>query len=239
MRYFNHDTNAASDDLVLQLRMEHGGAAIDAYWTILEYIYGEEQPLAFGENRRETKVVMHRLCVGFDTLEKYVKTMVDLGLLLSRKYRDDNYHLISSIRADEAIESYHARAETARQNGKKGGRPRKPNANPDETQSVSSSVSKKNQSEKLTKTKTKRVGFDKQNQTLPARADALEGAPSGGRMKCIRCGSTVHRDGEMWHCPRCMTVLPESVEWEPEQEGVACPPEIMEAALAALAGGAR
>ena len=239
MRYFNHDTNATSDELMVQLRLEHGAPAIDLYWAILEYLYGEEKPLAFGANQRETKSVLFRLCLGYDDAENYVKTMVEIGLLNSRKSPSNDFAFISSSRADEAIEAYHARAESARQNGKKGGRPRKANANRAETKSVSQLVSETNQSEKLTKTKNKRVGSDKPNQTLACAASLDGEPPREGRWKCSKCGSTVIPDGEFWHCPRCMTVLPEGVEFEEQQQGVPCPQDVMEAAMAALAGGAR
>lgn len=227
MKYFSHDTNASGDELVMQLRMEHGGAAVDAYWAILEYIYAEEQPLPFGENRRETKSVCHRLCLGFDEFENYVKTMVEIGLLLSRKYRDANHDLISSPRAAKAIEAYKAKAETARHNGKKGGRPRKPSGNPRETESVSASVSEKNQTEKLLRIKTKRVGLDKLNQTLPAGAGAaLEGAapPSGHDPSGIPSQGQIER---------------QRAEAERmEADAIPCPEEVMAQVMAAT-GGAR
>lgn len=162
MRYFSHDTNASQDELIMQLRLEHGGAAVDAYWTILEFLHGEEKPLPFGENQRETKSVSHRLCLGFEKLQEYVKTMVEIGLLISRKSPSNDCEFISSLRANEQIEAYRAKAENARKNGNKGGRPKKPKGNLEKTQSVSSSVSEKNQSENLTKTKG--IGLDKLNQ---------------------------------------------------------------------------
>ena len=163
MRYFSHDTNASSDELMIQLRLEHGLEAVAVYWVILETLYSEEKPLVFGENQRETKSVLYRLGLGFEQVKKYVETMVEIGLLISRKSRENNFELISSLRANEHIEAYHVKAEVARQNGKKGGRPKKADSNLSKTDVGFSSVSKKNQSEKLTKTKTKSIGFDKQN----------------------------------------------------------------------------
>ena len=42
MKYFDHDVEAYKDDKIVLLRRECGGAAIDAYWTLLELIYREE-----------------------------------------------------------------------------------------------------------------------------------------------------------------------------------------------------
>lgn len=221
MRYFSHDTNAITDELMLQLRLEHGLEAVAVYWAILEYIYGEEEPFPFGEDRRETKSVLYKLGISFEQLKTYLLFMCDINLLLSRKYRDANYHLISSLRAEEAIEAYKARAETARQNGKKGGRPKNPDGNPEKTQSVSPLVPitkpNPNQQKKLTKTKTKtkRVGFDKQNQTLPASADAVtETAPRSGFDEMTRA----ERE----------TILGRINVQELERGAVTCPEEIRE-----------
>ena len=84
MRYFDHDTNASDDDSIMALRLEHGGAAVDCYWALLEKMYREERPVKLfgtdGETNAETKSVAHRLCVDSETLKTYVSTMLELGL---------------------------------------------------------------------------------------------------------------------------------------------------------------
>ena len=120
MRYFDHDTQAADDDRVMALRLRHGGAAVDCYWTLLEKMYRDERPVNLfgsdGETNVETESVSHRLCIGVETLKEYVSTMLQIGLF------DGDMGCITSERALRNIEGYRARAETARQNGKKGGR---------------------------------------------------------------------------------------------------------------------
>lgn len=210
MRYFSHDTNALSDELILQLRLEHGLEAVAVYWAILEYIYGEEKPLAFGKDHPATKALLYRLGISYELAENYLNFMLDLGLLLSRKYRDANYYLISSLRAEEAIEAYRNRAETARQNGKKGGRPKNQTGNPEKTQSVSSLEPRANQSEKLNKNKNKSIGFSSTKEkpnTSAVGASEENLAPSA--TETSRLINELDEQYARWHA-----------------EAVACPPEL-------------
>lgn len=41
--YFDHSTTAATDPKVMQLRLEMGGAAVDAYWYLLEQMHRDER----------------------------------------------------------------------------------------------------------------------------------------------------------------------------------------------------
>ena len=50
MRYFDHDTTAGSDDKIMALRLAHGGAAVDAYWVLLEMMYQSETELVIFGN---------------------------------------------------------------------------------------------------------------------------------------------------------------------------------------------
>ncbi len=129
MHYFDHDTTASGDDKVMALRLEHGGAAVDAYWCLLEKIYDAEGPINLTKDRPLTKAVSHRLAVGFDELEPWVSSMVSIGLF--ERPEGDPEGIVSK-RATEAIERMNDKREKARLNGRKGGR--KTNA---ETKSVS------------------------------------------------------------------------------------------------------
>lgn len=126
MRYFSHDTDASNDEKVQALRLEHGGAAVDAYWTIVEQIYREETPLVFFGNRLGSNSLSHRLCTDVETLEKWVLTMVELGLL--ERFGEGGNALFSE-RMEQGIADYRKKAETARENGKKGGRKPKAKTN--------------------------------------------------------------------------------------------------------------
>lgn len=141
MRYFAHDVNASIDDKIMTLRMMHGGAAVDAYWTIIERLYRDERPLVVAENQPETKSVCHWLCVGFDGFSEYVNGMLEVGLLVDVS-EDDSEVLLWSERVDRQIGELTKKAETARKNGKNGGRP--PKKKTDENQQETQSVSKQN-----------------------------------------------------------------------------------------------
>ena len=215
MHYFEHDTSAGSDDKILTLRIEHGGAAVDAYWVILEQIYDDEEPLKIFGNQRKTQSVSHRLCIGSDLLETWVHSMVDIGLLEACENDPDS---VTSSRAMDNIARYHKKVETARQNGKKGGRKakQKPKGKPPANQLGTNPVSGR-------KTlKTKGFGFDKQNQKPDASgvAAAADAAPPAALL-CPECGVRVLKNNQTPHldCPQCHRIFnPESghlVEWRP------------------------
>ena len=210
MRYFDHDTDASNDEKIQALRLEHGGAAVDAYWTIVEQIYREETPLVFFGNRLGTNSLSHRLCIDVETLQKWVLTMVELGLL--ERCGEDESALISERMAAN-IDSYRKRVETARENGKKGGRKPRPRTN-----SKPSRKPTGNQvgTEGLSKPFTKNIGFIKkpiyrgegaENAAPPSPSDEISSVPccplcdvpvsldlSSGGFKCTNCGDTFQAD---------------------------------------------
>tara|TARA_R110002050_G_scaffold194733_2_gene329549 strand:+ start:564 stop:1037 length:474 start_codon:yes stop_codon:yes gene_type:complete len=100
------------------------------YRRLLDYYYDTEQPIPI-----ETQWVIRRLRLGSHS---------DLvGLILEEFFvkKDDGWH---NLRADREVAEYNAKAETARANGKKGGRPKKQkqlseaDGNPQKTQSDNS-----------------------------------------------------------------------------------------------------
>ncbi len=124
MRYFEHDVDASADDKIMALRIEHGGAAVDAYWTVLEMIYRDESDVVVSCNRPETKSLCHRLCIDYEKLSEWLSEMASLGLLTVHDdvdERGERVEVYGSTRASANIERYEARKETARENGKKGG----------------------------------------------------------------------------------------------------------------------
>ena len=213
MRYFDHDTRASDDDAILALRLEHGGAAVDCYWTLLEKMYRDEAPLnLFGSNMEtnmETKSVLHRLCIDENTLKTYVSTMVQLGL-----FEGDVENLISR-RAMQNIEAYHARQETARQNGKKGGRKptRKPKANQVGLKAITNAETN-SQPRSLQEKKRKDIGSNYKLE--PISIDAVSGAdadkPAPLTAHCMLCESeltkTGMKDPEYWFCDSCKSFFP-------------------------------
>lgn len=135
MKYFDHDVDAHKDDKIILLRKIHGGAAVDAYWTILEIIYRDETNLKTdikpNDNQAETKLkpngltaISFFLQVDENTLKTWIETMCELGLF-SKKEGSNGHITIASSRATANINTYKARCETNRENGSKGGRPKK------------------------------------------------------------------------------------------------------------------
>lgn len=202
MQWFDHSSTAASDDAIVALRMEYpDSAAVDCYWAIVEKQFHDERPVPFSETDKETKALAHRLCLGFEVLEKYVETMIEVGLLK----RGEN--TVYSERAMAAVEKYVEKCEKARQNGKKGGRkPRqKPTKKPTAKRSLSDSQAINNNNTC--------IGFDKQNQihdSAKSVAATVKTAPPSA-LNCDVCGAPMERTGirvagtdrHLWRCTLC------------------------------------
>lgn len=201
MIYFDHDTGAMGDPKMTELCIECGPGAIAAYWCILEQIYRDETPLVLfgnqGGNRTLTKVVSHWLCIDSETLESWVSAMLDIGLL---ETDENDPNAVTSKRAMSNIEAYKAKRETARQNGKKGGRrtQRKPNANQTLTESVSGRKANKRKEKVLVTHKG-----------LPNTAASGDAAAAGAAppAACPKCGSPLSATSVSstgWWCDACM-----------------------------------
>ena len=207
MKYFDHDTDACKDELIQALRLERGGAAVDAYWAVLEMIYRDETDLVLGKNQPLTKSVTHWLCTDWETLEGHLRAMSEIGLMDVSENADGTLSMHSE-RARRNIESYKARVEAARQNGKKGGR--KPKSNRSQTKA------KPNPNPTLTKPKTKEKEKEKvldsynsyPNTSASGGADADDSAPPSADSRvpcCPLCGSSVRFDPATfkWRCKLC------------------------------------
>ena len=125
MKYFDHDTEAYKDDKIMLLRREFGGAAVDAYWTLLEVIYRNESEMKPSENPFGFLSVSMFLLVDEQQLREWVDGMAKYGLLEVEEDADGKITSISSERAVDNIERYKSRSKTNSENGGKGGRPRK------------------------------------------------------------------------------------------------------------------
>jgi len=92
-----------------------------AYRRLLDQYYLQEIPLPSDAKEIARKIGMS------DYLEEVEQILADFFTL-----NDAGEHI--NKRVDEEISQYRAKADTARVNGKKGGRPKKPDSNPEETQ---------------------------------------------------------------------------------------------------------
>jgi hypothetical protein len=150
--------------------------------------------------------------------------MGEIGLLDVTEKTDSVSYVVKSKRAMEAIALCKARSETARQNGKKGGRPKgsKTKRKANETQSVfpeNQTESKKNQNK--TKTIENRL-VGKTNQPTYSGAGvgaADEDPPTPRRAVCPLCGTPMGTTGmpdpDWWWCPHCKDSFPKAkAHWE-------------------------
>ena len=108
MEYFDHSTDASTDTELTALRLEFGGAAVDAYWYVIEQMHKHERPLCVG-NALAMRAHCHVLCTDFSTLEKWLEAMVSLGLFHS----DEKGENLISNRAARNIEAYKGKREKA------------------------------------------------------------------------------------------------------------------------------
>ena len=205
MEYFNHDTAAGVDDKIIALRLECGGAAVDAYWVILEQLYRDETALVFFGNRHLTRSVCHRLAVDEETLKTWVLAMLEIGLLERTVENPDAIH---SSRATENINAYRQKAETARQNGKKGGR--KPTEKPKANQRGNRTLTDDETQGKANKIKeNKGIDTHKGYQIPNAEgvAAAVKTAPPSAQKNCPSCGFTMFRNTQTGRvqCPNGCT----------------------------------
>jgi len=207
MRYFNHDTTAASDDLIMALRLEHGGAAVDCYWAIIEQIYRDEQPAAIAENRPETKSLSVRLAIAYQVLEKYVKTMIQYGLLHVVENSETGCMYVTSERAEKNIRAYQEKCEKARLNGAKGGKKsnRKANATRTAKRTLTTSGSE-SQAKKRKEKKAIEHLYGAQIASASDGAEAVETAPPAAPC-CPVHHTPLHRTGMggdcAWWCDEC------------------------------------
>lgn len=216
--YFDHDSAAGNDDKIIALRLLHGGAAVDAYWCVLEEIYRTETDFGTEKNQAGFVSLAHRLCTDVDTLSTYVSAMVDVGLLEA----SDDGNAVSSERAKANIDAYHTRRETARENGKKGGRkpkPKRPRTKPDTNGKPGASRA---HAEPETKEKEKLLDTHKgyPNNYAPVGAAAADAAPPAakahGKPRCPLCKAPLFRNSQTgkYDCPVCLDSFEaEAVVW--------------------------
>ena len=178
MEWFKHDIGAFRDEKIQALRIDCGGAAVDAYYAIIELIYEGEEALTMGKNQAETKSVLHGLCLGWDGFLKYVEGMEQNGLLSVEYHREGDgiaSVVVNSRRASAVIADMNRLAKIARQNGKSGGRPKK--KNPDETQTKPRHNPDQTQSAKdynTNKTNKKDVSKDTSKKAEPDEAKTVK-----------------------------------------------------------------
>lgn len=240
MQYFDHSTDAATDPKIMQLRIEHGGAAVDAYWYLLEQMHRDERCICV-RNASAMRAHCHMLCATENELSEWISGMCEIGLL----DRDEEGDIIS-IRAMRNIEAYQEKADKARSAAKS----RWGDANAKRTHSKRNADAMRPHCQQ---NKTK--GSNATKALLPTDADgAGAGVPAPpasdhstgkGEPLCPECGKFSMRwdvSGKAWvcrdgacrgiikdhqspHCPLCDAEVPKATTKDPESGLVvhACP----------------
>ena len=193
--YFDHSTTAATDPKVMQLRLEQGGAAVDAYWYMLEQMHRDECGICTS-NAGAMLVHSHTLCTDENKLKTWVDAMVSIGLF----EHDSQSGEITSPRAVRNISEYKEKSEKARSKAKS----RWSNATAMQQQCSSNANAMPTK-----QNKTKGSNATKGITTLPAAggAAAAEAAPPAARKtpKCPMCESKLYLNKQTakWDCPTC------------------------------------
>jgi len=93
------------------------------YRSLIDWYYLDEKPIP-----KRTQSVMRRLGLGSELVDSLKNVLEDFFVLEEEGY--------THARIDQELAKYQARADIARVNGSKGGRPKKPNRKPKKTKSV-------------------------------------------------------------------------------------------------------
>lgn len=199
MQYFDHATDAATDPKIMQLRLECGGAAVDAYWYIIEQMHRDEKSICV-EDARAMRVHCHTLCVDEETLKSWFSAMVSIGLF----HIDENTGEGYSKRAMDNIGKFQEKRQKASSSAKSRW------SNADAKQTDKRKQSKRNANAMLTKqNKTKDSSAIKSttNLSVEGAAAAVETAPPSPP-RCPLCESELFRNTQtgQWTCTGCCEV---------------------------------
>ena len=93
------------------------------YRSLIDWYYLDEKPIP-----KRTQSVMRRLGLGSELVDSLKNVLEDFFVLEEEGY--------THVRIEQELAKYQARADIARVNGSKGGRPKKPNRKPKKTKSV-------------------------------------------------------------------------------------------------------
>lgn len=209
MRYFDHDVTASMDTKIFELRLLCGGAAVDAYWYLLERIYMDEKPLR-KDNASAMQVHSHCLCTDRQTLMQWIDSMVSIGLFVEYDETDE----IHSIRAFNNIEEYHEKAEKRSSAAKKRWDSCKSNANAMQVHSKCNASAMQDDSScnanKRKEKKRKECIATQSNATpTPCESGAEDGADVAGEVPhCSACDAiAIFKPESMcFVCPNCGTL---------------------------------
>lgn len=172
MHYYKFHIGDYRKDTVHLSTIEHG-----IYRQLIDWYYLDEEPIPI-----DTQLVMRRLRLAEAEFKFLENVLADFFVLSKTGYKHK--------RIDAELKSYQGNAEKNRENGKKGGRPKKTQEEPTETQSVifgNPDQSQNNPNHKLINHKNHKL-----NNLLPNRLSVTR--DSGVTNALVNCDSTVSND---------------------------------------------
>ena len=182
MLYFDHSTGASTDPKIMQLRLECGVAAVDAYWYLVEQMHRDERPLCV-RNANVMRVHCHTLCTDISTLENWINSMVEIGLF---KVSENDGEVLSE-RAMENVGKFKDKQEKARSAAKAKWE------GADAKQTHKRTQCKRNADAMLTK----------QNKTNISNAiKGITNSVSAAEAEAVKTASSASKKGDP-HCPMC------------------------------------
>lgn len=193
MLYFDHDTSASTDPKIMQLRLECGGAAVDAYWYLVEQMHRDERGICMTD-ARAMRVHCHTLCTDENTFKTWVDSMFEIGLLTSH----DDGESMASERAMENIEKYQEKREKARSAAKA----KWSNANAEQPQSERN-ANKRKEKKRNSSNATKSITTT-DTAVAAAAAKAAPPADQSAIPHCPMCNVPAWKDSMgVYHCDCC------------------------------------
>ena len=121
--YYKHDVDAYRDPKLITLRLQGHASAEPFFWAVLGYVYGERKPLLLDYHDADYIGFCHAMCVTCEEAEEAIRQLEDVGLLYVTL---DG--MVSNANADETVEAWEEISRNRSESGRKGGRPKKQNA---------------------------------------------------------------------------------------------------------------
>ena len=125
--YFSHDSNAITDTKILNMRADYGMEGYGLFWAIVEMLRNEaDYMLTIDKNTyRAIKTLTN---TNID-IEKFIKDCIEDYKLFEQN--DGKFYSKSLL---NRMCEYERKKAVNKENGRLGGRPKKPNENPTETE---------------------------------------------------------------------------------------------------------
>ena len=196
--WFKHDANARHDPKIMKIRRETGAVAKAVYWDLIEMLRSAGGRMLIREAIDE---VVDENRLEDDSIPEYV-------IMSSGLFEREGGEFWSE-RLSEDIEYARGRAAKNRENGAKGGRPKKPTRNPEETQQKPNgfdSLTETKPKKTIDKRKEKEIQDNNLDSSLRSESRPTENQPDAEEAK-IFPDSPVEKKAEVLSNKHCQQVV--------------------------------